>query len=428
VTAVSAGSPERTGIPVNETSGPESLESHVVLVPDSPVVGMRREEAQAPAPAPELTSESLAELASDIAYLYRLQPDRGFEYVSPSARRITGYAPAEHYADPDLLLKVSHPEDRATAAMLLHPSQPAGPVPLRLVRKDGALVWTEHFIVPIRDATGRVVAVEALARDVSDEREAREQLRASEARGRLARARTEALSEQLQQGEEERRRLLETVAQVERTERKQLAEDLHDDPIQVITAAVLRIQLVRRQDMLPGSRAELAELEDVLQHAVRRLRRLSFELRPASLEDDGLAAVLRSVLEPLREETGLRYRIRDTIEEGPPPEVGMTLYRIAREALVNVRKHARARKVDVLLAERDGGYFLRVRDDGDGFDSRDAGRFHRGHLGFQAMRERAELAGGWWRIDSASGAGTVVECWVPAPPAPRDGEGGAGPD
>ncbi|MDP9344037.1 MAG: PAS domain-containing protein [Actinomycetota bacterium] len=388
-----------------------SDESHLVLVPNSALVGVRRDEG----PPSDLAAEPLAELASDIEFLYRLLPVRGFDYVSPSAARITGYSPAEHYADPDLLLKISHPEDRATAAVLLHgPSEPAGPVPLRLIRKDGGTAWTEYFIAPIHDVAGRVVAVEGLARDVTEQRAAQEQLRVSEASGRLAAARTQAIYEQLQRVDEERRRLLETLGQVERKERKQLSEDLHDDPVQVITAAVLRIQLLRRRDVAPEHRAELVALEEILQLAVRRLRRLSFELRPASLEDEGLAAVLRSVLEPMREETGLRYRIRDHLQERPPTEVGMTIYRIAREALVNVRKHARARNVDVLLAPRDGGYFLRIRDDGEGFEAREPARVHQGHLGFQAMRERAELAGGWWRIDSAPGAGTVVECWVPA--------------
>jgi signal transduction histidine kinase len=221
--------------------------------------------------------------------------------------------------------------------------------------------------------------------------------------------------EQLVRAEEERRRLLATVAEVERKERNQLAEDLHDDPIQVITAAVLRLQVFRRRDPGPQDRAELAELEALLQRTVRRLRRLSFELRPASLQADGLAAVLRSVLEALREETGIRYRIQDRLGANPPAEAGMTLYRIAREALVNVRKHARARRVNVLLTERDGGYYVRIHDDGAGFDAREPARVRRGHLGFQAMRERAELAGGWWRIDSAPAAGTVVEFWVPAP-------------
>jgi PAS domain S-box-containing protein len=394
-----------------------ATESRLVLVPDSSVVGTHPE----PDHAQDQAFESLAERASDIVYLYRFGPARGFQYVSPSARRITGYSPAEHYADPDLLLKISHPEDRSTAATLMRsPSEAVGPLPLRLVRKeDGATVWTEQFVTPIRDAEGRVVAVEGLARDVTDQRRAEDELRASEARVRLAGARAQALYEQLTRGQEERRRLLETVADVERKERKQLSEDLHDDPIQVITAAVLRIQVLRRRDLPPQVRAELVELDEILQHAVRRLRRLSFELRPASLEDDGLAAVLRSVLEPLREETGIRYRIQDHLESNPPPEVGMTLYRIAREALVNVRKHARARKVDVLLAARDGGYLVRIRDDGDGFDAREPARVRRGHMGFQAMRERTELAGGWWRIDSAPGAGTVVELWVPAPPASR---------
>ena len=264
-------------------------------------------------------------------------------------------------------------------------------------------MWTEQFVAPVRDATGRVVALEGLARDVTAEREADDRIRTAEARARLAIARTEGLAEQVRQGEEDRRRLLDTMAEVERKERKQLAEDLHDDPIQVITAAVLRLQLLRRQDMLPGHRADLVDLEGVLQHAVRRLRGLIFELRPASLEDDGLVAVLRSLLDPMREENGLRFRIRDLLEVPPPPQVGMALYRIAREALVNVRKHAHASKVDVLLAERDGGYFLRIRDDGRGFDAREPARVRRGHLGCQAMRERAELAGGWWRIDSAPG-------------------------
>jgi PAS domain S-box-containing protein len=406
-----AGSPKRVGIPHDETPVGGAPQPRVVLVPDSPVVDPRREAAG----TRDISPDSLAELASDIAYLYRLLPERGFEYVSPSADRITGYSPAEHYADPDLLLKMSHPEDRGTTAILLHgPAEPSGPVPVRLVRKDGATVWTEQFIVPIRDPAGRVVAVEGLARDVTALRDLDERLRASEALSRLAATRMEALADQVLHGEDERRRLLEAVAQAERKERKQLAEDLHDDPIQVVTAAVMRVQVLRRRDVVPESRTELGGLEDLLQHAVRRLRRLSFELRPASLEEDGLAAVLRSVLEPLREETGLHYRIRDLLGESPPAEVCMTLYRIAREALVNVRKHARARKVDVLLAERDRGYFLRIRDDGRGFDAREPSRVHRGHLGFHAMRERAELAGGWWRIDSAPGAGTVVECWVPA--------------
>ena len=90
----------------------------------------------------------------------------------------------------------------------------------------------------------------------------------------------------------------------------------------------------------------------------------------------------------------------------------MILYRLAQEALTNVRKHARASTAAVLLDERDGGYRLRVTDNGVGFKVEDASPVP-GHLGLAAMRERAELAGGWLRIESAVDAGTTVECWLP---------------
>ncbi len=279
-------------------------------------------------------------------------------------------------------------------------------------RSSLVLVPDSPVVDPRRAGEGSTSDVTELRRV---QEELQEELRASEARWRLAAVRAQSLYEQLVRAEQERRTLLETVAEVERTERRQLAEDLHDDPIQVITAAVLRLQVLRRHPARDLD-AELAEIEEILQHAVGRLRRLSFELRPASLEDDGLATVIRSLLETLRQENGLRCRIQDHLTGQPSPEVAMTLYRIARESLVNVRKHARATRVDVLLSERDGGYLVRIRDDGVGFDAREPGRIRRGHLGFQAMRERAELAGGWWRVDSAPGAGTVVEFWVPARP------------
>src|SRR5262249_5955016 len=84
-----------------------------------------------------------------------------------------------------------------------------------------------------------------------------------------------------------------------------------------------------------------------------------------------------------------------------------------QEALVNVRKHADAQNVTVSLAERDGGYQVRVADDGVGFAA-DAVDAFPGHLGVRAMRERAKLAGGWLRIDAVPGRGTAVEVWVPA--------------
>jgi signal transduction histidine kinase len=81
---------------------------------------------------------------------------------------------------------------------------------------------------------------------------------------------------------------------------------------------------------------------------------------------------------------------------------------------VNVRKHANAGRVDVVLEPRAAGYAVRIADDGDGFDLGTGSEEPPGHLGLEAMKERAETAGGWWRIESGPGSGTTVEFWIPA--------------
>jgi signal transduction histidine kinase len=97
------------------------------------------------------------------------------------------------------------------------------------------------------------------------------------------------------------------------------------------------------------------------------------------------------------------------------------LYRVAQEAITNIRKHAHARRVDVLLTDQDGGFLVRIADDGVGFAAPDTLQSARGHLGVSAMRERVEMAGGWCQLRSLPGDGTTVEFWVPGV-APRASE------
>jgi len=342
----------------------------------------------------------LAENASDIIYLYRVKPEARYEYVSPSVTRLTGYSPEEHYDDPEITLKMAHPHDRPLLAALIRaPSAFSDPVTIRLVRKDGSLLWTEHRIAGIYDATANVVAIEGIARDITERREAEDELWRT--------------VETLRKTDGQRRKLLSLLAAAEVKERKQLAEDLHDDSIQVVTAAVLRVQVLRKRFAEDPARAvELTQLEETLRHALERLRHVSFELRPPALDTEGLIPALRVYLEKLREDHGIRFELVDHLDLDPPLETRTTIYRIAQEALANVRKHADADRVHVLAEQQDRGYLVRVQDDGDGFDL-SRGTTVPGHLGLLAMRERAELAGGWWKCRSAPGAGTTVEFWVP---------------
>ncbi|HEX7464445.1 MAG TPA: PAS domain S-box protein, partial [Actinomycetota bacterium] len=125
---------------------------------------------------------AFAESARDLIIRYRLLPSRGFEYVSPSAVELTGYTPAEFYADPDLGLKAIHPDDRSSyGAIASSPGSLAGPHVLRWVRKDGQVMWAEHHNAPIRDEDGRITAVQAIARDVTERERAEEDLRRRDA-------------------------------------------------------------------------------------------------------------------------------------------------------------------------------------------------------------------------------------------------------
>jgi signal transduction histidine kinase len=163
----------------------------------------------------------------------------------------------------------------------------------------------------------------------------------------------------------------------------------------------------------PAQRQSVDQLETTVQQAIGRLRHLLFELRPPALDREGLASALRLYLQAMREESGTQAVLTDRLVHEPPLDARVALYRVAQEALANVRKHAKARNVEVLLDERDRGVSVRIRDDGRGFAPHEAERHRPGHLGLTAMRERTQTMGGWLRLDSAPGSGTTVEFWMP---------------
>jgi PAS domain S-box-containing protein len=132
-----------------------------------------------------------ADYARDLVYRVRVHPTPGFEYVSPSSTAITGYSPEEHYADPDLGFKRVHPEDRH----LLENSKrsPEAPLVLRWYRKDGGLIWTEQRNRPIYDKAGNVIAIEGIARDITERKLAEEALKQNEEQFRLLAEKTSDL-------------------------------------------------------------------------------------------------------------------------------------------------------------------------------------------------------------------------------------------
>ncbi len=165
-----------------------SEEDKEILVYVSTQVGMaiERKRAEAALRESEARYRRIAENAEDVIYRYRLAPTRSVEFVSPVVTKVVGYSPEEHYADPDLGFRIVHPEDRSVfEAALRSPQVLRRPMTLRWIRKDGTVVWTEQRNVPILDEKGNLVAIEGIARDITERRRAEQALLESEERYRL---------------------------------------------------------------------------------------------------------------------------------------------------------------------------------------------------------------------------------------------------
>lgn len=220
----------------------------------------------------------------------------------------------------------------------------------------------------------------------------------------------------LRQSDSDRRRLLDRLVRAQEDERRRIASDVHDDSVQVLTALLLRLELLRRNADDEDLASRLVEIEETARASIARLRHLIFELQPPALDEEGLTAALRALLDEIRTVHGLDCQLDAQLELEPDPQTRSIVYRIAQEALTNVVKHARATWLRVELSTSHHGVLTRVVDDGSGFplESRRDGEV--GHLGLTSMRERAEMANGRWGVESAGGSGTTVEFWIPDSP------------
>jgi signal transduction histidine kinase len=197
-------------------------------------------------------------------------------------------------------------------------------------------------------------------------------------------------------------------------ERQKLARELHDSVSQALYGIALglhtaRLQLDRDPAQLPESLDYLLSLAEA---ALAEMRGLIFELRPESLESEGLVAALAKQAAAVQARHAVQVETELCAEE---PVLSLRtkqeLYRIAQEALQNTVKHAHARTVDLVLRQTAGAVILEVHDDGVGFDP--LGAFP-GHLGLRSMRERVAHLGGALQIESDPDQGTRIVAHVPA--------------
>jgi signal transduction histidine kinase len=198
-------------------------------------------------------------------------------------------------------------------------------------------------------------------------------------------------------------------------ERQRLARELHDSVSQALYGIALGARTARALlDRDPAAAVEPIEYVAALANAgMAEMRALIFELRPESLQEEGLVVALTKHAESLRARHQIDVQVDLCAEPNLPLVIKEALYRIAQEALHNIVKHARASAVTLRLCAptlQAPVLALDIRDDGVGFDP--AGAFP-GHLGLRSMRERAARLGGTLTIDSARGHGTHIQVRVP---------------
>jgi signal transduction histidine kinase len=280
----------------------------------------------------------------------------------------------------------------------------------RIVRPNGDIRYVCERVPASRGANaGHILGV---CQDVTEAKVAAIALQRANEELRLKTDQARSSLEKLRVSDQQRRHLLGAIVSAQEAERRRVANDVHDDSIQMLAAAVIRLGSIRNQITDPALSARLGEFSSSLSRSIESLRRLVFELRPPSLDRDGLDVAFReSVLDWAAEES-VSVTVMCKLAARPSTEERVVLFRIGQEALNNVRKHARARSVSVSLEEVGGGILLRVADDGVGFTCGPRAANSARHFGVANMTERAEQAGGWLRIDHPP-SGTVVEAWIP---------------
>jgi signal transduction histidine kinase len=204
---------------------------------------------------------------------------------------------------------------------------------------------------------------------------------------------------------------LRRVVGAQELERRRLARELHDETGQALTSILLGLKAL--EDALEGeaSRSAAAELRELVVSTLRDVRRLAVELRPKVLDDFGLVPALERLVEGFGEQTGLSVDFESApSEERLPAEIETALYRNVQEALTNIVKHARAKRVSILLTRRGDNMSLVIEDDGQGFDPANV---HEDGIGLLGMRERVALLDGRLQIESTPGEGTTLAVEVP---------------
>jgi PAS domain S-box-containing protein len=322
----------------------------------------------------------------------------GFTRVNPALARILGYKSPQDVIDSvsDIATQIFvNPQERADILQRMRENGGQIISENEYLRKDGRK-WIGHLTMSIiSDEKGTPHHLDGIVEDVTEKK---------------------AMEEKLDYTMEQLRTLSHRLLEIQETERRYIARELHDEIGQTLTALRINLKRTERSRTAEPTLAAMRESTTMVEELINQVRNLSIELRPSVLDDFGLTAALDWYVNWLSAKAGFKVIFHtDFTDERFSPLLELTCFRITQEALTNAARHSNTKNVYVDLEMLSGELHLTVRDDGKGFD---VDKTHEQALkgksfGLLGMHERATLAGGCLKLTSQPGKGTVVHAFFP---------------